>query len=40
MAVIATTMRRGKITRPGEMVENVEENWRTAMPRKKLSDKM
>jgi hypothetical protein len=36
MAVIPTTMTRGKITKPGEMVENVGKNWRIAMPRKKL----
>jgi hypothetical protein len=40
MAVIATTMRRGKITKPGEMVENLGKNWRIAMPRKKLSNKL
>lgn len=36
MAVILTTTRRGKMTKPGEMVENVGKNWRIAMPRKKL----
>jgi len=31
------TIRRGKRTRPGDMVENLLKNCRIAMPRKKLT---
>ena len=35
-AVIARTMRSGRMTRPGETVEKREKNWRMAIARKKL----
>lgn len=35
-AVIARTMRSGRMTRPGETVEKSEKNWRMAIARKKL----
>jgi len=38
--VIVTNDERGKITKPGEIVENVGKNWRIAMPRKKLCVKV
>jgi hypothetical protein len=30
------TRSRGKITRPGDIVEKMEKNWRIAIPAKKL----
>lgn len=36
IAVIPKTMSRGRMTSPGEMVENFGKNCRIAIPRKKL----